>query len=149
MNENPVDRELIRQLIMTYAIEGDRGRMEYLVACFAEDGILEMTAWSRQGRAEIAKQLSGGYSETPIVRPKFARHHITSTLIELQSAREAAGRTYFLVITDMGPDHAGVYVDRFRQIDGSWLIAHRQTRIDWVAEGSTYRSRLLPMIPRR
>lgn len=143
------DREDIRHLIMTYAIEGDRGRLDKLAACFAEDGVLEMAAWRREGRAEIAKQLSGGYSEAPMTRPKFARHNITSSHIELDGPDSAVGRSYFLVVTDIGPDHMGIYADRFRKVDGRWLFARREVRIDWVIEGSTYWERLSPMIPKR
>lgn len=143
------DYDDIRQLIATYAIEGDRGRIDKVAACFAEDGILEMAAWRRTGRADIAKQLSGGFNEAPIVRPKFARHNITTSLIEQDGPSAASGRTYFLVVTDIGADHMGFYADRFRKADGRWAIAHRQVRIDWVAEGSTYRERLSPMIPQR
>ena len=54
----------------------------------------------------------------------------------------ARARTYFGVYTDLGPDHAGVYVDAFRkEADGRWRIAHRRVRLDWRRADSAYTGR--------
>jgi hypothetical protein len=42
--------------------------------------------------------------------------------------------------TDIGPDHAGYYLDIFRKEGDLWLIAHRRVRMDWEAGNSLFRS---------
>src|SRR3546814_15808529 len=71
-------------------------------------------------------------------RPSFMRHHLTTSRIVSAGPDEATARTYFINYSDIGADHAGVYVDRFRRIDGTWLIARRDDRVDWLAESSLY-----------
>src|SRR3546814_15629684 len=66
------------------------------------------------------------------------RHHLTTSRIVSAGPDEATARTYFINYSDIGADHAGVYVDRFRRIDGTWLIARREDRVDWQAESSLY-----------
>src|SRR3546814_9308754 len=66
------------------------------------------------------------------------RHHLTTSRIVSAGPDEATARTYFINYSDIGADHAGVYVDLFRRIDGTWLIARREDRVDWQAESSLY-----------
>ena len=42
-------------------------------------------------------------------------------------------------MTDVGPDHCGVYTDTFRKVGGEWLIAHRKVRTEWWADNSHFR----------
>ena len=135
-----LDREEIRVLQNAYNIAGDRGRAEDLSKVFAEDGVLQSRAGESNGREAIVAQLSrrtrDGALREGIDRPmEFVRHNLTTSEVTFDSATEARGRTYFIVYSEIGPDHQGVYVDRYRKIDGAWKITHRQARIDWVAEG--------------
>jgi hypothetical protein len=50
----------------------------------------------------------------------------------------ARGWTYFVVLTDVGPDHAVVYIARFSREKEDWLIADRRVRIDRVSEHSLF-----------
>jgi hypothetical protein len=52
------------------------------------------------------------------------------------SGDEATGRTYFLVVTNQGPSHQGIYIDRFRKVEGRWLIAEREVTVGWQAPAS-------------
>lgn len=150
------DREEIRHLLSVYNTAGDRMRLDELASVFTEDGILETTRFRLRGRREIAEGLGAGgaRSRTPSdpaaaapQRPRLSlvRHNLTTSRIDLTGPDSATGRTYFTVLTDVGPDHAGVYVDEFVKIDKSWRIAHRQVRIDWVAANAIMASRdMLP-----
>src|SRR3546814_18077514 len=69
-------------------------------------------------------------------RPSFMRHHLTTSRIVSAGPDEATARTYFINYSDIGADHADVYVDRFRRIDGTWLIARREDRVAWQWESS-------------
>ena len=132
-----LDREEIRLLLATYNSEGDRGRVDRLASVFAEDGVLQGGSGFRAtGHAEIMQTLSGprGPEDRRHRRPAFMRHHLTTSLITFEDDKTAHGRSYFLAVTHIGPDHSGVYNDRFEKRDGRWMIAERKVRIDWVAE---------------
>lgn len=129
------DREAIRHLMATYNANGDRGRVEALAAVFAEDGVIEFSGEVTRGRAAIIERLSGGGTRNP--KLTVTRHHITTSLIELDG-NAATARTYFQVLTDIGLDHHGHYLDRLAKHDGAWLIAHRNVRIDFQSADSLY-----------
>jgi hypothetical protein len=134
------DRDEIRQLIATYTAEGDRGRVDKQALVFTEDAVLATSAWRAEGRGGIVKALSaGGGGDRPVapgVRGRIMRHHLTSCYITFDGDDEAAGRTYWINFTENGPDHSGLYADRFRRIDGRWRIVFREVRLDWKAPNS-------------
>jgi hypothetical protein len=139
-HEDVCHREAIRALVTRYNINGDRARFDGLAACFAEDGTLDWTTGSGTGRADIVKGLTsttrGSGSDKSIT---VIRHNLTTMHIELGEDRTSAtGRIYFFVLSNAGPDHAGVYVDRYARVGDEWLIAARQVRIDWRAPVSVY-----------
>ncbi len=130
-------REQIRCSIGKYAICGDQLDIEGFASTFTEDGTLEMTTYRHTGRAAITHWMQNAepFGEEGR-RPTFVRHQITSSHIELESMGVASGRTYFLVLTDVGLDHTGYYVDQFRKDGDQWLIAYRRVRILWRAPDS-------------
>jgi hypothetical protein len=140
-------REAIRHTLASYNIAGDRLRAEDFAACFTLDGILESEfmppgkTFRFEGRAAILEWQrrwrdadAGGSAR----RASFVRHHLTTCKIDLTGPDRATVRTYWVVWSDIGPDHAGHYLDSFRQVDGDWLIAHRRVREDWVSPGSLF-----------
>ena len=89
------------------------------------------------GRAAIEEGLGRrrtGAAEGPDRQMEFVRHNLTTSLVTFENETAARGRTYFIVFTNIGPDHMGVYVDSFEKRDGRWLIAEREVRIDWVSD---------------
>jgi hypothetical protein len=54
----------------------------------------------------------------------------------------AKGRAYFMVMTEVGPDHSGYYSDEYRKVGDEWLIAYRKVWIDWRAKDSRFRGPL-------
>jgi hypothetical protein len=126
----------IRQTMADYNIAGDRLRFEELAAQFTEDGVIRFAGVTARGRAEIVRALSGVPAGEGSERPRWTkvRHNLTTSQVIIEG-EEARGRTYFFVVTDQGPDHQGVYVDRFRKEGGRWLIAERECRVDWIAGG--------------
>ena len=128
------DHDAIRQLLARYTYNGDRGRLADLAACFAPDGILEYPGAQATGPQGIARQLGGG---TPNAARTFVRHHITAPLIDLADAT-ATVRSYFLVVSNTGPDHSGTYDDRVVRTALGWRFAHRRVRIDWQAATSLW-----------
>ena len=141
-------RESIRALLARYTMAGDRLRRDAFVAVFTHDAILEsdgvpvQDAFRYEGRAAIGGWLDRWRADATAAAPRasFVRHHLTTSLIELEGADAARGRTYWTAYTDIGADHGGCYVDRFRRVDGEWLLAHRKVRLDWRAADSLFRT---------
>ena len=123
-----------------YHLAGDRGRLDELASAFAEDGVLELATGELRGRTAIRAGLSavGGASDevSAEVRPAFVRHHLTTSHIELTGPDTARGWSYFLVMTPIGIDHSGRYVDDYVAEEGQWLIAHRRVVVEWAAPDS-------------
>jgi hypothetical protein len=131
------DREAIRHLMAVYNINGDRGRVTALAGVFAEDGAIEFSGMTTRGRAAIVERLSGGGGAKRNPALELSRHHITTSLIELDGDT-AQARTYFQVLSNEGLDHHGHYVDRLRRTEAGWLIDHREVRIDFQKADSLY-----------
>lgn len=138
----PDDFAAIRALVTRYNIAGDRAHIDDLAACFTPDGVLEFPGRRGEGRRGIIEALSSGERNPALT---LTRHHLTTTqILPGDDADNATGRIYFFVITNAGIDHSGVYVDRYTRLDGEWLVAHRQVRIDWQSSTSLNR----PMVSR-
>ncbi len=135
-------REEIRQLQASYNVAGDRGRKEEFGAVFSEDAVLEMPGGRCEGRAAILERLFAPREAGGERAFTFVRHHLTTSKIDFTSPTTATGRTYFVVFTDIGPDHSGVYIDRYRKEDGRWWIVQREVRIDFVAENALFGAEL-------
>ena len=129
--------QAICALLARYTYAGDRGRIAELAACFALDGTLEFPGATATGPAAITATLTGG---PPHPGRSFVRHHITNPLIAIaDDGQNATARSYFLVISDNGPDHSGTYDDRLRHGADGWRFVHRRVRVDWQAATSLFR----------
>ena len=136
--EELMAREDIRQLMARYNTAGDTGRKDAFASVFTENAQLMAPGLNLQGRDAIVAGLFPAAGSAPSVQPTFKvyRHHLTTSLVEFISELSARGRTYFLVITDIGLDHCGVYSDEFRREGDAWKLAKRQVRVDFVAPES-------------
>ncbi len=135
MTQSWQDQVAIRDLLSRYTINGDRGRTDALVATFAEGGTLRFGAIESTGRAAILARLSDRSAGNPALT--LTRHHLSSSMIEV-TGTTATGRSYFQVLSDIGLDHHGVYMDRMTRVDGMWLFSYRDVRIDWQSPHSLY-----------
>lgn len=136
--EELIARELIRETLARYAHYADAGRFAELVDLFADDGVLEIDGRPPlRGRDAILAFLDSTKRSLAAgaTRP-YIRHHISSVTIELHSPTAASARTYFLAITDRGPDHWGRYRDDLIATDGRWLFARLRVRPDGHSEQS-------------
>jgi ketosteroid isomerase-like protein len=134
MADLDADRDAIRDLLARYTYNGDRGRLDAMTACFADDGVLEFLGQAPRGPEAIKAALSAGTRDP---RLTFVRHHITNPLITVEGDG-ATARSYFAVHSNSGPDHSGTYDDRLVRTPEGWRFAHRRVRIDWQAEGSLF-----------
>jgi hypothetical protein len=140
-------RESIRHTIHSYNIAGDSIRPDEFAATFTEDAIYEFAGFGPvpgfhfEGRAAIEQASAGWRKAKEPARPSrlsFVRHNLTTCRIELTGPDSATARTYWMVMTDIGPDHSGVYNDVFRRVGEQWLIAHRKIRVDWRSPDSLF-----------
>jgi hypothetical protein len=134
-HDDSADRNAIRNLMARYSLSSDCGRIEALAETFAEDGTLCFSGQATTGRAQIIERLNQRGRRNAALT--LTRHHLTTSLIEVESER-ATGKTYFQVLTNIGLDHCGVYVDEFIKLDGTWYFARREARVDWQAPQSLY-----------
>jgi hypothetical protein len=137
--EELLARESIRDTLAQYNMAGDRFQVENFVGVFTEDAIFEAGDTRMQGREAIRAWLTGAKrAPGDVPRVKFVRHNLTTCLIKVTGPQTAEARTYYVVFTDIGPDHCGYYVDQFRSVDGRWLISHRKVRQDWQSPDSIF-----------
>lgn len=143
--EDLLAREAIRDTMAAYTTAGDRLKIDDFVACFTDDAVIESEhvpearAFRYEGRAAIRawqeRWLAGAGGTHGAT---FVRHHLSTSKIDLGGGDTARARTYWVAWTDIGPDHAGYYLDRFRKEGETWLIAHRRIRMDWEAPNSLF-----------
>jgi ketosteroid isomerase-like protein len=131
-------RESIRETLARYAHCADTGRFAELVELFTADAVLEIDG--RQpvnGRQAILAFLTTTKTSlsATLERP-FIRHHTSSVTIDIHGPDDASAASYFLAITERGPDHWGRYRDRLRRVGDRWLFRHRRVRVDGHAPNS-------------
>lgn len=155
--EELLAREAIRDTMAKYNTSGDRLKVDDYVACFTEDGIMESDgvpeerAFRYEGKAEILAWQRRWLDRDPaagkVHQARFIRHHLATSKIDFTGHDTARVRTYWVAWTDIGPDHAGYYLDDFRKVGDEWLIAHRRARLDWESEDSLYKAAVLQTNP--
>jgi 3-phenylpropionate/cinnamic acid dioxygenase small subunit len=139
-------REAIRQTLVNYNIGGDRLKPEQFLAVFTEDAVFEVqdakNPVRNDGLPAIRAWFTGWIEDTKASqqshRATFIRHHLSTCQIDLTGPETAETRTYWTAYTDVGPDHGGQYIDKFRKVGDKWLIAHRRARAEWTSPDSLY-----------
>lgn len=132
-------REAIRHTIASYNKCGDSDDAEGFAGCFTEDGVFDAPSVYHQGREAIRAWKAGS---TAFSHGKggataaFRVHHLAATQIEFIDGDHARTRTPWLVVTDIGPDHSGVYHDILRREGDRWLIERRAINCLWRAADS-------------
>ncbi|MBI3784994.1 MAG: nuclear transport factor 2 family protein [Deltaproteobacteria bacterium] len=125
-------REAIRETLARYAHCADRGRFSELAELFAEDGVLAIDGREPIcGRDQIIQFLGSTKTSlgSTLERP-YIRHHTSSISIEVHDGETASARSYFLAITERGPDHWGRYRDELIRAGDLWLFNKRQVKVD-------------------
>ncbi|HEY6869607.1 MAG TPA: nuclear transport factor 2 family protein, partial [Novosphingobium sp.] len=106
---------------------------EAFAGCFTADGIMESAGFRFEGRDAIRAWKEAGRT----FRAKFRVHHVSSIHIDLTSADTASCRSAWFVVTEIGPDHSGLYFDTFVREGDRWLIHHRIADALWRADNSS------------
>ena len=131
------DEQACAALSARYSYYCDRER-DRVADLFTEDAVLELVGRTMRGRDEIRK----GMAPRPGV---ITLHFCTNTVIDLIDPTNAKGSTHLLSLGHEGevkefplpmpvPRTGGIYIDRFRKVDGRWLFSER--RLDRIFTGA-------------
>jgi len=133
-------REAIRDLVARYNANGDSGRFAQVLELFAPDAQMVLPDGTRTGHDEIITIFTGAKDDlwTAAGAPAYVRHVTGTHQIDLVDPTQATGRLYFQVITSVGLDHWGRYVDEYRCLDGRWRFARRQVTVDGYNPASLF-----------
>jgi ketosteroid isomerase-like protein len=127
-----VAREEIRDIVARYNANGDTGRFEQVLELFAPDAIMDAGGGRiYKGRDEIVEIFTGAkdradYGDHPV----YLRHMTATLQIDVIDQSTAKGRCYYQVLTGIGLDHWGRYIDEYKPVDGRWRFARRRVTID-------------------
>ena len=134
-------REAIRDLVARYNAYGDSGLLDRMLALFTDDAVLEVGDLAYEGPDAIRGLFSGTVDRSAGAEggPTYVRHSVTTHQIDLLDDGRATGRAYFTVLTRVGLDHWGRYLDEYRVVDGAWRFARRRVLTDDFAAGSLFR----------
>ena len=128
-------REAIRHTMSVYNTAGDGNDADGWAGAFTEDGVLATGSIRFEGRDAIRQSK---LDRIKAAHAQFVRHNITTSRIDLTGPGVAKAKTYFVVFTEAGPDHAGHYLDDWRKVGDDWLIAHRNVVVDWKSPESRF-----------
>jgi hypothetical protein len=132
-------RESIRDTVARYNANGDTGRFAQVIELFTVDAVMELSGRTYTGRDEIITIFTGARDRPSAGSDRgYVRHFTATHQIDLVDESNAVGRLYFQVLTEVGLDHWGRYVDRYRVEDDRWKLAHRKVTVDGQSPGSTF-----------
>jgi ketosteroid isomerase-like protein len=137
--DRSVAREQIRDLVARYNANGDTGRFPQVRALFLEDAVMRIEPDQEYvGIESIMSIFTGTSSNTASSALTHVRHFTSTHQIDFDDDSHAAGRLYFAVLTDVGLDHWGRYVDHYVRTDDGWRFARRSVSVDGWSERSLF-----------
>lgn len=127
-----VARESIRDLVARYNANGDSGRYDHVIELFAPDAVMEIVGEApKVGHDEIRTIFTGAAGRADWGdRPVYLRHMTGTHQIDVIDESHATGRCYYFVLTHVGLDHWGRYLDEYRVVDGTWRFGTRRVFTD-------------------
>ena len=133
-------REQIRDLVARYNANGDTGRFEQVMELFAPDAVMELAGQGDKiyrGIEQIRTIFTGAMQSGSAGKtaPVYLRHFTGTLQIDIVDASHAKGRCYYFVLTAVGLDHWGRYVDEYKVVDGRWRFASRRVSTDGRVDG--------------
>lgn len=132
-----VAREAIRDLVVRYNANGDTGRFAQVIELFAPDAVMEFDGVTRTGHEEIVTIFTATRERASTGGAPIYLRHLTAThQIDVLDESTATGRCYFQVLTAIGLDHWGRYLDDYRTVEGEWRFARRRVLVDGIATDS-------------
>jgi hypothetical protein len=135
-----IARESIRDLVARYNANGDTGRFAQVRELFSPEATMDIGDGRVYSGIEEVMTIFTGTKETTGAASGFThvRHSTTTHQIDLIDETHANGRLYFFVVTDIGLDHWGRYVDSYVSLNGQWKFASRKVTVDGWAANSLF-----------
>jgi SnoaL-like domain len=133
-------RESIRDLTTRYNSNGDTGRFAEVRKLFHADAEMYLEGRTYVGIEEVMTIFTGTQSRINATDgPPLLRHLTGTHQIDLIDEHNARGRLYFFVLTMIGPDHWGTYMDHYRKdADGVWRFARRSVKVEGRSPNSVF-----------
>lgn len=133
-------RESIRDLVTRYNSNGDTGRFAEVRALFHNDAEMHLEGRPYVGIEEVMTIFTGTQDRLHSNEgPPLVRHFTATHQIDLLDERHARGRLYFFVLTSIGPDHWGTYMDQYRRGDDDvWRFARRSVKVEGRSANSVF-----------
>ncbi len=135
-----IAREEIRDLVTRYNSNSDTGRFSQLLELFDDTSVMTIDGGAPyRGKSEIINIFNNakGRLESADV-PKYVRHFVATHQIDVESENAARGRCYFAVLTHIGLDHWGRYIDTYKRVNDKWLFDTRNVFVDGTSAGATF-----------
>jgi hypothetical protein len=113
---------------------------EDLAVVFAEDSEMIISdSISFKGRQVIIDSLSAGAKKRGVGKPgNFQRHSLGNSMINVLDANSAKAVHFIMVMTELGFDHSGIYIDDFVKVGARWLIKTRRANMEWARPESRF-----------
>ena len=137
MSRLMIERDCTK-LIVAYSHMIDFGDAGSIAELFTDDGVWESAERRLGNRDEIAESFTHRQANTG----RRSRHVCTNVAIEIVSADEALGVSYYTLYREDdvdtetaeldGPAMVGDYRDRFVRTPDGWRIAHRRANAAFV-----------------
>ena len=135
-----VARDEIRDLVARYNANGDTGRFAQVRELFVADAVMRIEPDQEYVGIEAIMTIFTGTSSNTATSGSLTHvRHFTSThQIDFEDDSHASGRLYFAVLTDIGLDHWGRYVDRYVRTAEGWRFTRRSVSVDGWSESSLF-----------
>ena len=123
------DELAIHRLIVRYGLAVDTGDAERTASVFTPDGVYDADVRYMNGRAEVADMVRGERHQKMV---GHCAHQIGPAVVEIDGDRAVAlgySRVYLEAHGTIGVYRVSLNRWELERRDGTWLIAHRVTRI--------------------
>jgi hypothetical protein len=136
-------REEIRDLVVRYNSYGDSGLFDRMLELFVPDAVVEIGGEVHEGLDAIREALSRVPARTSKAggHPAYLRHCTATHQIDLVDETTATGRCYFFVLTSIGLDHWGRYLDEYLVANNEWRFGRRRVLTDAHSQESIFATR--------
>ena len=131
-------RESIRDLVARYNANADTGRFAEVLELFASDAVMDIEGRVHTGHDEILTIFTGVRDHPSGGSPRYVRHLTATHQIDVLDDSTAKGRCYYQVLTSVGLDHWGRYIDEYRVEGGRWRFARRRVTVDGRSTDSLF-----------
>ena len=134
-------RGAIEYTISRYISAIDRGAYDEMTEVFTPDAVVTYGLSPIVGAdAIVAKLTAGAEARGSFLPQNFQRHILGKAIINIIDSEHAKVVHYIIVISELGPDHSGAYVDDFVKSGDRWLIARRTANLEWARPDSRFAS---------